>query len=347
MKKPCKYNCAYSNGVECRLESPMCDILIDKNMDYRRAITMMNLFSYISLERQKIYILKKFGFSKPWTEDSVLQNWFFCNVFRQLDKTSEWMVKHIFKPNENNPDLWKYVILSRYISKIETFKLLLESGYLRGQFDFKLFNFMRALKKEGSKLFTKAFILNTGIGDGKFTDRITYIQYLIKKLDNVTLPLNITFDDCLRFTKLNQEVFNILKTIPGVGDFMAWQYLQDFHYTNRYMKKATDNETFVMLGIGAIRGMKHIFGINNYLHIKRNTFLYADLIKKYWTFYIDFCILAYKNYIRSLPHYDSQMIKEFDIFKSLKLCDVEHWLCEFDKYIRGGSKKRRYIGAQS
>ena len=45
-------------------------------------------FCKLAEERQKIYIKKKAGEPKPWTEDKIFQSSRFCNVFREQDKTS-------------------------------------------------------------------------------------------------------------------------------------------------------------------------------------------------------------------------------------------------------------------
>ena len=77
-------------------------------------------FFQIAWERHRIYVLKELGIQKPWTKDPIFLDYYFCNVFRYLDKTSKWIIKNAIELNEDNPELWKTIIMCRYISRIST-----------------------------------------------------------------------------------------------------------------------------------------------------------------------------------------------------------------------------------
>ena len=47
-----------------------------------------NLYWYFACERQNIFIKKLNNESAPWTKDSILQEYKFCNSYRVNDRVS-------------------------------------------------------------------------------------------------------------------------------------------------------------------------------------------------------------------------------------------------------------------
>jgi hypothetical protein len=54
-------------------------------------------FAY-ARERHQIYLNREQGQPKPWTEEPVLQQYRFTNVFRELDKTTLWFKDKVREP---------------------------------------------------------------------------------------------------------------------------------------------------------------------------------------------------------------------------------------------------------
>ncbi|MFK5283986.1 nucleotide kinase domain-containing protein, partial [Lacticaseibacillus paracasei] len=70
------------------------------------------LFTFIQ-ERHDIYKRKQAGLPKPWTSDSILQKYRFCNVYRELDTQTKWLSEnwgHIYR---NDPDYWFACVVYR------------------------------------------------------------------------------------------------------------------------------------------------------------------------------------------------------------------------------------------
>jgi len=268
-------------------------------------------FFNIAYERHTIYIKKKEGFSRPWTKDTIYQNYYFCNVFRYLDKTSVWMIANIFNKHINEPDLWKHIFLSRYINKIETLKRLNKYETFKGKYDL-----LRSMQANKEKIFSSAFIVNSKGQGGTWQDKISYIFTLLKHFEG------IDFDKIIMI----QDMFSTILPASGVGNFMAYQYTMDFTYT-RYLHNALDQDTFTCLGLGAVRGIKRILtGSPDSKKVKNELEIAIEILER-WKKWIDWQNISDYNYCS---------------FYELHLCDVEHWLCEYDKYCRGGSKKRNY-----
>jgi hypothetical protein len=60
-------------------------------------------FLYWIRERHSIYLRRKAGKPKPWTDDAILQNYFFTNPYRENDKTTVWFRETIREPLRNDP----------------------------------------------------------------------------------------------------------------------------------------------------------------------------------------------------------------------------------------------------
>src|SRR5688572_4087066 len=62
----------------------------------------VTLFWHWINERHSIYIKRSMGHKRPWTEDVILQQYKFTNVFRQLDKGTVWLTEHFINPSLEN-----------------------------------------------------------------------------------------------------------------------------------------------------------------------------------------------------------------------------------------------------
>ena len=84
----------------------------------------LDLFFATAYERHRIYVKRYLGYEKPWTKNEVFQSNFFCNVFRDFDKTTRHMQSILHMLNEHEcpiEEYWKFTILLRYISRISTY----------------------------------------------------------------------------------------------------------------------------------------------------------------------------------------------------------------------------------
>jgi len=125
-----------------------------------------DLFYYYMAERYNIWrrrFLKKKP--PPWTKDPILANYQFTNVFRHLDRNSQWLYRSISEDREAGKKVSKQeiawrVILFRLINRIETFEDLGGMPF-RKKFDITKFcKRLRELKESdgGRSVFTSAYI---------------------------------------------------------------------------------------------------------------------------------------------------------------------------------------------
>ena len=71
-------------------------------------------FAYCN-EREAIRIRKEAGDEAPWTDDRILQQWSFCNVFREDDAHTRILASTLRK--DDQPDLATWIVFARWLSR--------------------------------------------------------------------------------------------------------------------------------------------------------------------------------------------------------------------------------------
>jgi 5-hmdU DNA kinase, helical domain/Uncharacterised protein family UPF0547 len=103
------------------------------------------------------------GKAAPWTDDEILQEYRFCNVFRASDRVSQALIEVAYAREDfSAEDLFLRVMLFRLFSRPETWELIeAETGLLTAaNFDEeKIGRMLDRAFEEGSRLYTAAFIL--------------------------------------------------------------------------------------------------------------------------------------------------------------------------------------------
>lgn len=193
---------------------------------------MLTLKRFIA-ERHLVYLKRKTGQLAPWTDDAVLQKYFFTNVYRRLDKTSVTLIRLLFGRCYDQ-DFMFNVVLHRLLSRREFSESL---GYVREFHHFRHEYDRR--KAAGLKLRTEAF--TSCQSEAVLLETVWYVW---------------TQGDLI-WESISQErtvenAYGVVNKIPGIGRFLAWQIAQDL-----YMFGAVEaSEGFVVLGPGADLGLK-------------------------------------------------------------------------------------------
>lgn len=270
---------------------------------------VFNTYWRFAAERQLIFFKRFKGEKAPWTEDPILQQYKFTNAYRASDRVSQYLIKNVIYEGIQEPDeVFFRIILFKTFNKIETWKLLLKKfGKISwDEFDFKSYNkCLTELKNNKVRIYSGAYIMPSGgrsFGHGaKHSNNLELIQKMM--IDD--LPSKICD------ARSMQEVFELLRSYPMIGDFLAYQYASDINYSNM----TNFNEmSFVVPGPGAKDGLRKCFtdpaGLSD-----------IDLIK----------LMA------------ERQDKEFERLgldfknlwgRKLQLIDCQNLFCEVDKYAR-------------
>ena len=271
---------------------------------------MANLkdFAYWINERHKIYLKKSQGMNPPWTEDPILREYKFTNVFRQLDFVTRRMNQLIDFPSySSNPEPYMDyvfdVIVFRMFNHPETYIHWIYN-------DRNMTKFRKALKlakKNGNQIFTGAYIITN---NGKKDDKIDLVIDALKKIKPRVGELIIHGDTTL------QGMHEIVMTFPMCGPFVAYEIITDFRHT--LFSHASDIYTWANAGPGAFRGLNRIHG----RELKKRISQKQACEEMHW-------LMEKMNYY-----------KEWWV-PDLEMRDIEHSLCEFDKYMRVKNKEGR------
>lgn len=214
------------------------------------------LYWYFASERQKVFEARRAGLPGPWTEDRILNEYKFCNVFRATDRVSQYLIEHIAYSDEqmSDDDRLFQIVAFRLFSRPQTWQMLSELlGRSPRIKDLETGDFESALtilKDRGETLYTGAFILcaTNAYGRGR------------KHLNHVSLLKDIFVDHdggaTIRRARSLEDVYTFLHGFPLLGDFMAYQIAIDCNYSS--IINFSENE-FTRPGPGALRGMHKVF----------------------------------------------------------------------------------------
>jgi len=292
-----------------------------------------NFFWYLYwiCERQSIFWKRLNGESWPFTNDDILQNNKFCNTYRVLDRSSQFLISNVIYnqkglDNEyNTEDIFWRILLYKHFNLPETWLILeREFGDITLDIKFKdISNFLTSEINKGRILYSNAYMLTAsfmknevikqkyGIFEGSKKHE-AYLQIFKKKL----------FEDGFIYEILKSKTFEELSRkfteIITVGEFIAYQYAQDLNYSILF---DFDENEFCFAGPGTKRGIERTFDVDGNID-------YEEIVK--W---------VQHNFYHLLEDYS----KKFDIElkfislpnREMKVPDFSNCFCETDKYMRG------------
>jgi len=258
-------------------------------------------------ERQEIFFRRLKG-NPQYTDDLIFQTYKFCNVYRASDRVSQFLIKNvIYGQSYNAEDTLFRVFLFRLLNKVETWQLLEKR---LGRIDLEGFNFekyARALEdiKSSTPIYGNAFILcaNKAFGyNEKHKNHLALLESVFKKDRFAFRLLN---------SKTLKELFETLRELPLIGNFMAYQIAIDFNYSEVFN---FDENDFTIAGPGAERGIKKCF---------------IDTDGKSSDYVIQYMVENQEKEFKRLG------IKFKGLWgRPMHAIDCQGWFCETDKYSR-------------
>lgn len=271
-------------------------------------------FLYWIQERESIRLKKEAGEPAPWTEDSLLQTYRFCNVRRRDDRVSRWLIQSVYEKYAGNPNLWFMAACARWINwPPAIFEIWQKGAWPVKEFDPELFGeVVDERVRRGEKAWTGAYLITARTlppGQGK----ADYIAH------STLLPLwkqRERFQRYLDGEPTVQGSLSLFQGCFGFGPFMAGQVVADFTYTH-LLDQAEDLYTFAPIGPGSLRGMNKLHDRPQESPLKQEQF--TEELNELMQFHP--------------PGY------------GITAHDVQNCLCEWDKYTRlqnGGHVRAKY-----
>jgi len=291
-------------------------------------------FLYWVKERHEIYKRRQAGRDKPWTDDEILQRYFFTNPYRENDKVSVWFRENVRDPLKDDPRVLFATVAFRWFNLPTTGLILM--GHLRSD---EVTSWDRSWGKSNlllkwdeeeavarlnhlwdngnNPVFTGAFMVKAG--NGPRGSKIPSVCGCITKIWEARKDLvKVCREDCRL-----QALWAALRKFRGLGGFMSYEIVCDLRYTS-LLENASDVDSWCNIGPGAKRGMNRLMG----------TPLEATISSDTWGVQTRILLEVLRSRLKDMPRFEMR--------------EVEHSLCEFDKYERlrlgEGRSKRRYNG---
>lgn len=272
--------------------------------------SQLNRFWYWINERHRIYLKRQAGDKFPWTKDKILREYKFTNVYRQLDKvTKEWEQRYISRLGSGKKmkdgDLLFELIKFRIFNWPETYDVL--HFNMRKWDRDRAVEVLKKAKEEGKQLFTGAYIVTSGgSSDPKYETICDALNYAYEQRNRMA--------GRIRRGKSMQEACEILRDINTVGPFVAYEMACDLRFT-RILSDAKDIMSWANPGPGAKRGIHRL--LTGHASKMSPAPDYVAVMRHLLT-------LSHENL-------DSHV---FECIWPFEMREIEHSLCEFDKYMR-------------
>lgn len=269
-----------------------------------------DLYWYFAYERQNIFMKKLNGVKPPWTKDLILQQYKFCNSYRINDRVSQYLIKNVIYNGKtyNYDDMIFRIMLFKLFNKESTWELLEKhiGNITLNSFDFDLYSkILGCAITSGIKIYNDAYIscANKIYGfDRKHDNHLKLLEQMFKvdKIQEKIIKANNM-----------EEAFNIIRSYPLIGNFMAYQLVTDINYSDVV---DFDEMSFTVAGPGSKRGINKCFS-----DINGSTL---------------------EDVIKYMCHHQEEEFKRLGLdFKKignrkLQYIDCQNIFCELDKYCR-------------
>jgi DNA polymerase I-like protein with 3'-5' exonuclease and polymerase domains len=271
-----------------------------------------NLDAFVAfvIERLAMYQRRQAGEPWPWTQDPILGAWSFCNMYRALDRTTQWIWQHWCEPHVDDSDLWFAMLIARLVNRIETLEAL---GW-PVPWDPAHFVDVMAKRPKG-KLYGAAYVSPAFAGD----HRPKYVT----QADRIFTPMWENRETLRpRPGMLVAEFAEGLRSYAGLGDgFLAAQVVAD---TKPFgvLREAADYQSFALSGNGSRAGLNNVMGRPTDASWRKNDRDWYQRLTE-----LD-ALTAPRFATAGLPPADFQ--------------DLQNRLCEFSKWwaIHSGEKQR-------
>lgn len=276
-----------------------------------------SLFWYWMAERHAIYLRRQAGLPKPWTTDPILQEYKFTNPFRENDRGTVWLRENFIKPHWNDsPELLAFNIAwYRMFNWWGTGELL---GWITDWDEKRVIDTLTTYQQdEGRQIFTGAHIVYSRPGLSKI-DAITKVCSAFWNLRKDIAS------HCLSIHSL-ELTHDFIQIIDSVGGFMAYEIVSDYRHTP-LLQDATDIYTWANPGPGAIRGLKRL-GLAKTANRVNAIEKMRELLGRGKDGLFGFAFDDLWNGI-------DKQASGIPALPALEMRDIEHSLCEFDKYCR-------------
>lgn len=297
-------------------------------------------------EREAIRIRRETeGRPRPWSEDPIFQRYRFCNVYREDDATTRWFRQWVRDPLSEKPEVLLATTLFRWFNRTTTGDAIFRQigDYTENARGLVTTAWEQYLEDDRTESLRTA--ITRMCGDGPYVTG----AYIIKSPDGMN-KLDGVLDSLANFRhgdpvaqiiprgwaptkqamgwyematkKLDgsinysmEQMWDWLRRFPYLGKFTAYEIVTDLRHT-ALLRDAPDIYTWANAGPGAVRGLNRLHGRK--LGASNNGYVAVCEMR-------ELLALARDEFRDVWPNREGQPVE---------MRDIEHTLCEFDKYER-------------
>lgn len=264
-------------------------------------------------ERHRIYQRKEIGEQNPpWTTDPILQEYHFCCVKREHDAGTRFYLDHVAPRAQTTfrgeakiaVNLFIDTIIYRLLNYPESYREI--EDLIDGR-DTDLEAIVETLRDREERVFSSAYRVG-GYNATEYDGKLEQLFY-----GGIRDDLMPRFDELCKatmFADTLEDANQPLQDVTGFGEFLVYEITTDLNYVWFNF----DEDDYVNIGPGAEKGLDRI---------------YDD-------------VDDYEAKLRQLQAKQTQHLPH--TFPYLTARDIEHSLCEVNKYLRvkNGGRMRRY-----
>jgi len=266
-------------------------------------------FEFIK-ERMDIFRNKYENKQFPYTSNEILLNSKFTNVYRILDRVSQYLIKNvIYQWMYKSEDILFRILLFKIFNKIDTWEYIENTVWEINLRTFNPSKFTKILdeRKKEDTIFNWAYIMTWSHSQYKSFKSKHEVRLNVIQKEFIE---NSLFKKIVQAKSL-EWIYSLLRATPLIGDFLAYQYTIDFNYSNVIN---FDENSFVKAGIWAQRWIKKCFRDYNWSF--ENAIIYTQ-----------------ENFEKLCNQYEIGPIRLLP-WRAPTLIDLQNCFCETDKYLR-------------
>ncbi|MEU8803228.1 nucleotide kinase domain-containing protein [Spirillospora sp. NPDC048819] len=218
-----------------------------------RPTAVFDTYWRFAAERQEVYRRKLAGQAPPWTSDPILGAHRFTNCYRASDRVSQYLIGQVsYRGDQQWREVFFRTLLFKLFNRISTWRLLSAavgevswSGYRRQAYEAVL----GAALERGQRIYSPAYLMpQPPLGaDRKHGNHLRLLELMMAD----GAPERVAEAPSM------EHAFEVLKGYPGLGRFLAFQFLIDLNYSSLLAFEEMD---FVVAGPGACDGIRKCFG---------------------------------------------------------------------------------------
>jgi len=262
-----------------------------------------------AVERQEIFFRRVRGEREPWTNDPVLREHKFTNVYRAADRVSQYLIRNVaYRGDLSLRDTVFRILLFKLFNKIETWELIEEflGEVIEPQFSVDRVDrvLTRALEG-GASIYSAAYIMPSGPASVRRPRKHRMHLELLAAL------LREGFPERLAAARHMTAAYELLRSVPSIGPFLAYQFVTDLNYSGQFQFSEME---FVVPGPGARDGIRKCF-------MSLGDYSESEVIR--WVS------------DRQEQEFAARGLKFKSLWgRPLQLIDCQNLFCEVDKYAR-------------